>query len=98
MLDESPTSVNLGNDHEFIIKEYSLHWLMPCGKAQSKVIRAYAQSGQYHTIVESCIHLTWYQSHALNLVMSIEFSVVEQRTLKEKGVKLMLKVDNSIPL
>ena len=23
--DESPTSTNLGNDHEFIIKEYSLH-------------------------------------------------------------------------
>ena len=22
--DESPTSANLGNDHEFIIKEYSL--------------------------------------------------------------------------
>ena len=25
MDDESPTSANLGNDHEFIIKEYSLH-------------------------------------------------------------------------
>ena len=24
--DESPTSANLGNDHGFIIKEYSLHW------------------------------------------------------------------------
>ena len=24
--DESPTSANLGNDHEFIIKRYSLHW------------------------------------------------------------------------
>ena len=23
--DESPTSANLGNDHVFIIKEYSLH-------------------------------------------------------------------------
>ena len=58
MLDESPTSVNLGNDHEFIIKEYSQHWLMPFGQAQSKIIRAYAQSGQYHTIVESCVYLT----------------------------------------
>ena len=24
--DEIPTSVNLGNDRGFIIKEYSLHW------------------------------------------------------------------------
>ena len=24
--DESPISANLGNDHGFIIKEYSLHW------------------------------------------------------------------------
>ena len=24
--DESPTSANLGNDHEFINKEYSPHW------------------------------------------------------------------------
>ena len=24
--DESPTSANLGNDHGFIIKEYSFHW------------------------------------------------------------------------
>ena len=23
---ESPTSANLGNDHEFIIKKYSLYW------------------------------------------------------------------------
>ena len=26
VLDESPTSANLGNDHEFIIKECHLHW------------------------------------------------------------------------
>ena len=30
------------------------------------------------------IHLTWYQSYTLNLVMSID---VEQRTPKEKGVE-----------
>ena len=30
-------------------------------------MRAYAQSGQYHTIVESRVRLTWYQSHALKL-------------------------------
>ena len=38
-----------------------------------------------NTIVESCVHLTRYQSHALNLVMSIESSNVEQRT--PKGVE-----------
>ena len=43
-------------------------------------MRAYARSGQYHTIVESRVRLTWYQSHALNLVMSIESSNVEQLT------------------
>ena len=26
MLDESPTSINLGNVYRFIIKEYSLRW------------------------------------------------------------------------
>ena len=45
-------------------------------------MRAYAQSGQYHIIMESRVRLTWYQSHALNLVMSIESSNVEQRTPK----------------
>ena len=50
-------------------------------------MKAYVQSGQYHTIVKSRVHLTWYQSYALNLVMPIESSNVEQRTLKEKGVE-----------
>ena len=30
-------------------------------------MRAYAQSGQYHTIVESRVRLTWYQSHVSKL-------------------------------
>ena len=50
--DESPTSANLGNDHGFIIKEYSLHWYEAFWEAQNKAMRAYAQNGQYHTIVE----------------------------------------------
>ena len=49
------------------------------------------ETPQYHTIVESRVHLTWYQSYALNLVMSIEFSNVEQRTPKEKGVEPRLR-------
>ena len=47
--------------------------MRPFGEAQSKAMRAYAQSGQYHTIVESRVRLTWYQSHALNLVVPIDW-------------------------
>ena len=32
--------------------------MRPFGKAQSKTMRAYAQNGQYHTIVESRVRLT----------------------------------------
>ena len=51
--DESPTSANLGNDHGFIIKEYSIRWCEAFWEAQSKAIRGYAQSRQYYTNVES---------------------------------------------
>ena len=47
--------------------------MRPFGEAQSKGMRAYAQSGKYHTIVESRVHLTWYQSHAINLVVPIDW-------------------------
>ena len=57
-MDESPPSANLGNDHEFIIEEYYLHWYEAFWEAQIKATRAYAQSGQYHTIVGSRVHLT----------------------------------------
>ena len=50
-------------------------------------MKAYAQIRQYRTIMESRVHLVGYQSHALNLVMSIESSNGEQRTPKEKEVK-----------
>ena len=71
--DESPTSTNLGNDHGFIIEEYSLHWCETFWGSQSKAMIVYAQSGQYRTIVESRVRLTWYKSHALNLVVSIDW-------------------------
>ena len=32
--------------------------MRPFEKAQSKIMRAYAQSGQYHTIMESRVRLT----------------------------------------
>ena len=54
------------------------------GETKSKVMRAYAQSGQYHTIVKDPWFITWYQSHALNLVMSIESSSVEQRSCESR--------------
>ena len=41
------------------------------GEAQSKAMRTYTQSGQYHTIVES--------RYSGIRAMSIEFSDVEQR-------------------
>ena len=50
--DESPTSANLGNDHGFIGENTNSIGMKPFGEAQSKTMRAYAQSGQYHTIVE----------------------------------------------
>ena len=58
--DENLTSTNLGNDHEFIIKEYSLHEIFwrSFGEAESKAKKAYGQSEQYHTIVENSVHLT----------------------------------------
>ena len=33
--------------------------MRPFGEAQSKAMKAYAQSGQYHTIVKSRVRLTW---------------------------------------
>ena len=50
----SHTLANLGNDHGFISKEYIFIGMRFFWEAQSKVMRAYAQSGQYHTIAESC--------------------------------------------
>ena len=58
--DENPTSANLGNDYGFIIKEYSPIGVRTFGEVQSKVMRVYAQSGQYYIIVESRVRLTWY--------------------------------------
>ena len=46
------TLTNLGNDHEFISKKYISIGMRPFGEAQSKTVIAYAQSRQYHTIVE----------------------------------------------
>ena len=37
--------------------------MRPFGEAQSKAMRAYAQSGQYHTIVESRVRLTTRTPH-----------------------------------
>ena len=36
---------NLGNDHEFISKEYIFIGIKPFGEAQNKITRAYVQSG-----------------------------------------------------
>ena len=49
----SPTLANLEDDHRFISKKYISIGMRLFREAQSKATRAYAQSGQYHTIVES---------------------------------------------
>ena len=49
----SPTLANLGNDHGFMSKGIHLHWYEGFWEAQNKAMRAYAQSEQYHTILES---------------------------------------------
>ena len=49
----SPTLVNLVEDHGFISEEYYPHWYEAFWKVQSKATRAYAQSEQYRTIMES---------------------------------------------
>ena len=46
-----PPRSNLWNDYEFFSKEYISIAMRPFGKAQSNAMRAYSQSGQYHTIV-----------------------------------------------
>ena len=37
--------------------------MRPFGEIQSKAMKAYAQSGQYHTIVESRFPLTKFTNH-----------------------------------
>ena len=49
----NPTLVNSVKDHEFISEEYSSIGMRPFEEAQSKAMRAYALSEQYHTIVEN---------------------------------------------
>ena len=67
--------------------------MRPFGEAQSKAMRAYAQSGQYHTIVESRVRLTRPSrnllgcmrvriKHALVCGDSLEFQILGPRPYK----------------
>ena len=90
--DGSPTSANLGNDHGFIsVRNTNSIGMRPFGESQSKAMKAYAQSGQYHTIVESRVRLTWYQGHALNLVVPIDWYKYRTKNSKRKGAKPLLE-------
>ena len=82
LLDESPTSANLGNDHEFIIKEYYLDCMRLFGKPKPNPLEL--MLGQYHIIVENRVQLTWYQSHALNLTRILKC----RRTPKELTISI----------
>ena len=52
--------------------------MRPFGEAQSKAMRAYAQSGQYHTIVESRVRLSLFKMN-----FKVQFL---QGTQKQGGV------------
>ena len=56
------------NDHGFISKKYFFIGTRLFGEAQSKTMRAYAQSGLYHTIVKS---RDSYQGGLPNLQLSL---------------------------
>ena len=77
VLDESSMFANLGNDRVCVIKEYYIHWFEAFWEPKTKLGELRLKV-HYHTNGESRVHLTWYQSHVLNLVMSIESSNVEQ--------------------
>ena len=62
LLRGNPTLANLGNDHGFISKEYFSIDMRPFGGPQSKAMRAYTPSGQYHTIVVSILPNEVWQS------------------------------------
>ena len=51
--ERSPTSTNQGVDREFISKEYISIGIRSFRETKNKVMRAYGQSRQYRTIVES---------------------------------------------
>ena len=94
MLDESPTSANLGNDHEFIIKEYYLHWYEAfSGSAKQSHERLCSKwTISYHRgelcstnmVSEPCPKL----SHA-NRILKCRMT----KTPKEKGVEPQLRRD-----
>jgi len=53
----SPILANLGNDPGFISKEYISIGTRPLGETQSKAMRTYVRSGQYHTRFLKCCSL-----------------------------------------
>ena len=71
--DESPTSVNLRNDHGFIVKEYYLHWYEAFwgSPKQSHESLCSKWTISYHC-GESCSS-NMVSSNALNLVVPIDW-------------------------
>ena len=86
---------NLRNDHEFITKEYISIGMRPFGEAVSKTMRVYCSKWTISYHCGDSLFLTWYQSHALNLVMTIESSNVEQKSCEpQRCSKKMTQVSN----
>ena len=73
--------------------EYISIGMRPFGETQSKAMRAYAQSEQYHTTMETRDSLHGIRVNAFNLAMSIESSSVNKKIVSLEGV---VKSDSSV--
>ena len=65
--------------------------MRPFGEAQLKIMRAYAQSGKYHTIVESRVRLTPFIILTnLSVIYFILCNLVKKKTNKNNILILSL--------
>ena len=69
--------------------------MRPFGEAQSKAMRAYTQSGQYHTIMESGVRLTCITFHqeisAIEEELKLKDDIIKKQERLIEGWKKDLK-------
>ena len=84
----------VGSDHEFINKEYISIGMRPFGEAKKQNHESLCSKWTISYCCGGSWFLTWYQSYALYLAMSIESSNIEQRSCEpRRGV---VKSDSSV--
>ena len=83
--DESPTSANLGNDHGFIIKEYSLYLAEAFWGSPKQSHESLCLTGRYHTIVESRVR------HVAFVILRLKISMREHLLVFEIKCNLHFK-------